>query len=396
MPPANHTNPTKPVSLNDHIAVYWPLDDQFFSGVVTDLKEQGKVVVHYHDGDVETLSLSDETWKFAEPPQPPRPASLQVPTLHAPALPLPLADATTSSERVFARQGTAPNTLPRGAGQNVSPATPAVPASRKRRASPATIPNPVSKRPVTRPHQVSSVNNSMGNTASLLRSTTAVTIPHSKRTSPKSQLKPAPQPSPNRTTAQTQLARPITSGVPLSGSKPPPKPPFEPAQQLSQAAPPNFQDALEPLMTSFNAQLNTQVSRISSLRDMLLNFTPRFTELDQHCKTLRADVDNLESEVTSRAEMNKLLNDAFVKQMDELNRSQTVMLQQLKTDFRAFLQDEMRAVEKHLVEQIRTKSAEVFKELFRGVAESIKDPAVKNAIEDMSAPTCPSKNVRKK
>ena len=149
-------------------------------------------------------------------------------------------------------------------------------------------------------------------------------------------------------------------------------------------------------MTSFNAQLNTQVSRISSLRDMLLNFTPRFTELDQHCKTLRADVDNLESEVTSRAEMNKLLNDAFVKQMDELNRSQTVMLQQLKTDFRAFLQDEMRAVEKHLVEQIRTKSAEVFKELFRGVAESIKDPAVKNAIEDMSAPTCPSKNIRKK
>ena len=129
---------------------------------------------------------------------------------------------------------------------------------------------------------------------------------------------------------------------------------------------------------------------------MLRNTDPRATIFDESCKRLRADVGSLESQVNSRTEMYNLLNDAFVNQMEELKSLQTKLLEQVKKDFRSFVQDEMKAIEKDLTEKVRARSVDLLKETFREVAESTKDSAIKSAIEDMSLRTVPCKSTGKK
>ena len=64
MVPENHKNPLKPVSLKDRILVYCPDNKTFYPGVITELTQDGKVIVHYDDGNFESMLLSDEVWKF--------------------------------------------------------------------------------------------------------------------------------------------------------------------------------------------------------------------------------------------------------------------------------------------------------------------------------------------
>lgn len=52
----NHT-------YGDKVSVYWPLDEQRYTGTNESVLEDGSVIVQYDDGDIETLDLSREDWK---------------------------------------------------------------------------------------------------------------------------------------------------------------------------------------------------------------------------------------------------------------------------------------------------------------------------------------------
>lgn len=52
--------------IGDSISVLWPLDDQFYDGIVHSQDPDGNVKIHYQDGDVENLDLTNETWKYTE------------------------------------------------------------------------------------------------------------------------------------------------------------------------------------------------------------------------------------------------------------------------------------------------------------------------------------------
>lgn len=56
-------NQPKP-GTGDRISVYWPLDDQYYSGTVNSIDPNGSHVIHYDDDEIETLNLSNESWKF--------------------------------------------------------------------------------------------------------------------------------------------------------------------------------------------------------------------------------------------------------------------------------------------------------------------------------------------
>lgn len=51
-------------NLGDHIEVCWPLDNQYYPGVVKNVDENGQNVISYADGDEEQLVMKDETWRF--------------------------------------------------------------------------------------------------------------------------------------------------------------------------------------------------------------------------------------------------------------------------------------------------------------------------------------------
>jgi len=50
-------------SIGEKIEVYWPLEAQFYPGTVNSI-EDDKVVVHYDDGDTETLEMEKENWRY--------------------------------------------------------------------------------------------------------------------------------------------------------------------------------------------------------------------------------------------------------------------------------------------------------------------------------------------
>ena len=57
--------PLGKVSVNDRIAIYWPNDDEWYEGVITEydsFKKQHKV--NYDDGQVESLNLANEKFKI--------------------------------------------------------------------------------------------------------------------------------------------------------------------------------------------------------------------------------------------------------------------------------------------------------------------------------------------
>lgn len=49
--------------IGDHIEVFWPHDDQYYRGVVSATTSAGEHIINYDDGDVETLTLANETWR---------------------------------------------------------------------------------------------------------------------------------------------------------------------------------------------------------------------------------------------------------------------------------------------------------------------------------------------
>lgn len=49
--------------VGDSISVFWPMDDQFYPGTVHDV-ENDQHTIHYDDGDVEVLNLSEEQWQY--------------------------------------------------------------------------------------------------------------------------------------------------------------------------------------------------------------------------------------------------------------------------------------------------------------------------------------------
>ena len=51
--------------IRDRISVFWPLQNQSFIGTVHSEAEDGRLNVHYDDGDVECLNISNERWQFA-------------------------------------------------------------------------------------------------------------------------------------------------------------------------------------------------------------------------------------------------------------------------------------------------------------------------------------------
>ncbi len=51
-------------AVGSNISVFWPLDKQFYSGVVASEEDDGKLNIHYDDGDKECLNMDEEQWKF--------------------------------------------------------------------------------------------------------------------------------------------------------------------------------------------------------------------------------------------------------------------------------------------------------------------------------------------
>ena len=51
--------------VGDRISVFWPLENQSFDSTVHSEAEEGRLNIHYDDGDEECLDISQEKWKFA-------------------------------------------------------------------------------------------------------------------------------------------------------------------------------------------------------------------------------------------------------------------------------------------------------------------------------------------
>ena len=55
--------PVLPV-IGDQVDIFWPLGMEYYPGTVTAISETGQHVISYDDGDTETLTMGDETWRF--------------------------------------------------------------------------------------------------------------------------------------------------------------------------------------------------------------------------------------------------------------------------------------------------------------------------------------------
>ena len=54
---------THELQVGDKIEVYWPLDDQYYPGPVSDYSEAtGKHRIAYDNGQVENLKMKEENW----------------------------------------------------------------------------------------------------------------------------------------------------------------------------------------------------------------------------------------------------------------------------------------------------------------------------------------------
>ena len=57
--------PTRELKIGDKIEVYWPLDDQYYPGSVSEYAEAtGKHRIAYDDGQVENLKMDEENWRI--------------------------------------------------------------------------------------------------------------------------------------------------------------------------------------------------------------------------------------------------------------------------------------------------------------------------------------------
>lgn len=48
----------------DQISVLWPLDQKYYPGTVHSAEDDGRVNLHYDDGDTECLDMKKEVWKL--------------------------------------------------------------------------------------------------------------------------------------------------------------------------------------------------------------------------------------------------------------------------------------------------------------------------------------------
>lgn len=51
-------------SVGDRVEIFWPLDNMHYPGHVSHITDTGQHVINYVDYDVETLTISDETWRY--------------------------------------------------------------------------------------------------------------------------------------------------------------------------------------------------------------------------------------------------------------------------------------------------------------------------------------------
>lgn len=51
-------------SVGDRVEIFWTMDNMYYPGTVSQITESGEHVINYDDDDVETLTLSNETWRF--------------------------------------------------------------------------------------------------------------------------------------------------------------------------------------------------------------------------------------------------------------------------------------------------------------------------------------------
>ena len=51
-------------NIGDHVEVLWPADSTYFPGVITEITANNEHVIVYDDGDIETLNMSIEEWRF--------------------------------------------------------------------------------------------------------------------------------------------------------------------------------------------------------------------------------------------------------------------------------------------------------------------------------------------
>lgn len=55
--------PIVQTDVKDQIDKYWPLEDQFYSGTVKLITDEGQHIINYDYGHSETLQIVDETWR---------------------------------------------------------------------------------------------------------------------------------------------------------------------------------------------------------------------------------------------------------------------------------------------------------------------------------------------
>lgn len=52
--------------FGSNVEVYWPLDDKLYPGTVASINEDdNKYIINYSDGDIETLYMSNEVWRYS-------------------------------------------------------------------------------------------------------------------------------------------------------------------------------------------------------------------------------------------------------------------------------------------------------------------------------------------
>lgn len=52
-------------SVCDSKAVFWPFDDHFYPGTLNSAKKDGRLNIHYDDGQTEGLEFLNGVWKFS-------------------------------------------------------------------------------------------------------------------------------------------------------------------------------------------------------------------------------------------------------------------------------------------------------------------------------------------
>lgn len=50
--------------IGTRVEIFWPDDNQYYAGAVTEIRNDGKWVIVYDDDEKEVLNMSRESWRF--------------------------------------------------------------------------------------------------------------------------------------------------------------------------------------------------------------------------------------------------------------------------------------------------------------------------------------------